>query len=34
MLVISTRADRLDDVTEARFLGTIPWSPRTPLVVV
>jgi prephenate dehydratase/prephenate dehydrogenase len=34
MLVISTRADRLDGVTEARFLGTIPWSPRTPLVVV
>ncbi len=34
MLVISTRADRLDGVTDARFLGTIPWSPRTPLVVV
>jgi prephenate dehydratase/prephenate dehydrogenase len=34
MLVISTGADRLDGVTDARFLGTIPWSPRTPLVVV
>jgi prephenate dehydratase/prephenate dehydrogenase len=34
LLVISTRADRLDGVTDARFLGTIPWSPRTPLVVV
>jgi hypothetical protein len=34
MLVISTRANRLDGVTYARFLGTIPWSPRTPLVVV
>ncbi len=34
LLVISTRADRLDGVTGARFLGTIPWSPRTPLVVV
>jgi prephenate dehydratase/prephenate dehydrogenase len=34
MLVVSTRADRLDGVTDARFLGTIPWSPRTPLVVV
>ncbi len=34
MLVISTRADRLGGVTDARFLGTIPWSPRTPLVVV
>ena len=34
LLVISTRADRLEGVTDARFLGTIPWSPRTPLVVV
>lgn len=34
MLVISTRADRLDGVSGVRRVGTIPWSPRTPLVVV
>ncbi len=34
-LLISTRRDRLRaDHLGARYLGTIPWSPRTPIVVV
>jgi prephenate dehydratase/prephenate dehydrogenase len=33
-LVVSTSTDRLASLPGARTLGTIPWSPRTPLVVV
>jgi prephenate dehydratase/prephenate dehydrogenase len=33
-LVVSTNPIRLAGVEGARTLGTIPWSPRTPLVVV
>lgn len=34
VLVISTRPDRLVAGPGVRSIGTIPWSPRTPLVVV
>lgn len=33
-LVVSTRADRLMAGIGVRFVGTLPWSPRTPIVVV
>ena len=33
-LVVSTRCDRIATGPGRRFLGTIPWSPRTPLVAV
>ncbi len=33
-LVVSTSTNRLASIAGARTLGTIPWSPRTPLVVV
>ena len=33
-LLVSTRADVFIDTTGTRFVGTMPWSPRTPLVVV
>jgi prephenate dehydratase len=33
-LVVSTRTDSPEERVGARFLGTIPWSPRTPLVAV
>ena len=33
-LIVSTRADRLVEGTHVRFVGTIPWSPRTPLVTL
>ena len=33
-LVVSTRPDRLDGCTDALFVGTLPWSPRTPIVVI
>lgn len=34
LLVISTDPHRLDASDGTRFLGTFPWSPRTPVVVV
>jgi prephenate dehydratase/prephenate dehydrogenase len=33
-LVVSSRSDRCNGVVGSRFVGTIPWSPRTPIVVV
>lgn len=33
-LVVSTRADRVPPRDGVRFVGTIPWSPRTPIVVI
>ena len=33
-LVVSTRTDRVPNAATARFVGTMPWSPRTPIVVV
>jgi prephenate dehydratase/prephenate dehydrogenase len=34
-LLVSSRTDRLPEVGQGvQFLGTIPWSPRTPIVVV
>ena len=33
-LVVSTRPDRVPPRDGVRFVGTIPWSPRTPIVVV
>ena len=33
-LLVSTRADVFADTPGTRFVGTVPWSPRTPLVVV
>ena len=34
MLVVSTHRSLLDGVAGARRLGTMPWTPRTPIVVV
>ncbi len=34
MLVVSTHRGLLDGVAGARRLGTMPWTPRTPIVVV
>ena len=34
MLVVSTHRGLLDGVVGARRLGTMPWTPRTPIVVV
>ena len=34
ILVVSTDAHRLTPGPGVRFVGTIPWSPRTPLVTV
>lgn len=33
LLVVSTRPDRVASAG-ARYLGTVPWSPRTPIVTV
>jgi hypothetical protein len=33
-LVVSTQTDRLEEGPNVRFIGTIPWSPRTPLVTL
>lgn len=34
LLVVSTDPNRLEAGVGTRFLGTFPWSPRTPVVVV
>ena len=34
MLVVSTHRSLLDGVDGVRRLGTMPWTPRTPIVVV
>ena len=34
MLVVSTHRGLLDGIAGARRLGTMPWTPRTPIVVV
>ncbi len=34
MLVVSTHRGLLDGLAGARRLGTMPWTPRTPIVVV
>ncbi len=34
MLVVSTHRGLLDGVAGTRRLGTMPWTPRTPIVVV
>jgi len=33
LLVVSTQRDRVSS-NGARYLGTVPWSPRTPIVTV
>lgn len=34
MLVVSTDAKRVADSDGVRHLGTLPWSPRTPVVLI
>ncbi len=31
-LIVSSRPDRLPPRADLRFMGTMPWSPRTPIV--